>query len=80
MANECPKCQTNNPDTVKFCGECGILLEAQVVHTKTLETPTDELTRGSNFAGRHEIIKELGNDGMGRVYGSEYKKMQFFST
>jgi hypothetical protein len=20
MANECPKCQTDNPDTVKFCG------------------------------------------------------------
>ena len=23
MANTCPKCETKNPDTLKFCGECG---------------------------------------------------------
>lgn len=23
MAKECPKCRTNNPDNVKFCGDCG---------------------------------------------------------
>jgi len=25
---KCPKCDTNNPDTVKFCGECGTLLRS----------------------------------------------------
>ena len=40
----------------------------EVIHTKTLETPTEELTRGSVFAGRYEIIEELGKGGMGRVY------------
>jgi predicted ATPase/class 3 adenylate cyclase len=24
---ECPECQTENPDTQKFCGECGVKLE-----------------------------------------------------
>jgi len=68
VANECPKCQTNNPDTVKFCGECGTPLEVDVVHTKTLETSLEELTTGSIFAGRYKIIEELGKGGMGRVY------------
>jgi serine/threonine protein kinase/Tfp pilus assembly protein PilF len=70
MANKCPKCNTNNPDTVKYCGECGTELpsleDAQV--TKTLETPREELTTGSTFAGRYQIIEELGKGGMGRVY------------
>ena len=26
MAVKCTKCQTGNPDTQKFCGECGIQL------------------------------------------------------
>ncbi len=68
MPNECPKCQTNNPDTVKFCGECGTSLEAEVIHTKTMETPVEELTTGSTFASRYQIIEELGKGGMGRVY------------
>ena len=64
MANECPRCKTDNPDTVKFCGECGTPLEADVVHTKTLETPIEELTTGSTFAERYQIIEELRKSGM----------------
>lgn len=76
MTIECPKCQTNNPDTQSFCGDCGTPLEAGIVHTKTLETPKEELTRGSVFAGRYEIIEELGKGGMGRVYRVEDKKIK----
>jgi serine/threonine-protein kinase len=36
--------------------------------TKTLETPTEELTSGSTFAGCYQIIEELGRGGMGQVY------------
>jgi hypothetical protein len=41
MANKCPKCETENPDTLKFCGECGTQLPSLdgVEITETLETP-----------------------------------------
>jgi serine/threonine protein kinase/tetratricopeptide (TPR) repeat protein len=70
MTIECPKCQTKNPDTVKFCGECGTPLpqKEEVLPTKTIETSMEELTTGSIFAGRYKIIEELGKGGMGKVY------------
>jgi tetratricopeptide (TPR) repeat protein/tRNA A-37 threonylcarbamoyl transferase component Bud32 len=72
VATKCPKCHTDNPETVKFCGECGTSLipsaGPQVAKTLTLETPAVGLARGVLFAGRYEIIEELGAGGMGRVY------------
>jgi serine/threonine protein kinase/predicted Zn-dependent protease len=70
MSIKCPKCNTDNPDTVKFCGECGTQLPSseEIEVTETLETPKEELTTGSTFAGRYQIIEELGKGGMGRVY------------
>jgi serine/threonine protein kinase/Tfp pilus assembly protein PilF len=72
MGIKCPKCQSNNPDTQQYCGECGTHLvsleEIPASPTKTLEIPTEELTTGSTFAGRYQIIEELGKGGMGNVY------------
>jgi serine/threonine-protein kinase len=36
--------------------------------TKTLQTSVHELTTGSTFAGRYQVIEELGHGGMGKVY------------
>ncbi|MFC2141931.1 protein kinase [Acidobacteriota bacterium] len=69
---KCPKCQLDNPDDSKFCKECGTNItsveEARPSFTKTIETPKEELTTGSTFAGRYQIIEELGKGGMGKVY------------
>ncbi|MFB0565248.1 MAG: protein kinase [Candidatus Aminicenantaceae bacterium] len=69
---KCPKCNFENPADTKFCGECGASLspseEISLPQTETLQTPIKELTTGSTFAGRYQIIEELGKGGMGKVY------------
>jgi serine/threonine protein kinase/Tfp pilus assembly protein PilF len=77
VPNNCPKCHTDNPDTLKFCGECGtqLLSVGDAAVTKTMETSKEELTSGAIFAGRYQIIDELGKGGMGRVYRVLDKKL-----
>jgi serine/threonine protein kinase/Tfp pilus assembly protein PilF len=67
---KCPKCQAENSETQKFCGECGVSLTSSgdPSVTKTLETPSKGLDLGSTFAGRYQIVEELGKGGMGAVY------------
>ena len=72
MATHCPKCNSENSDTASFCADCGTQLIAsedqEVAFTKTLLTPVEDLTQRTLFAGRYEIIEELGKGGMGKVY------------
>jgi len=77
---KCPKCQFENPDDSKFCKECGTqVISSEKIspsHTKTLEIPKEEFTRGTTFAERYDFIEELGTGGIGNVYKVFDKKIK----
>ncbi|MDH4220029.1 MAG: protein kinase [Nitrospirota bacterium] len=70
MTIKCPQCQFENPDDTIYCGKCASPLKPseEIAVTETIETHKEELTTGSTFAGRYQIIEELGKGGMGKVY------------
>ncbi|MFB0564435.1 MAG: protein kinase [Candidatus Aminicenantaceae bacterium] len=78
MGIKCPKCHSDNTDIARFCSNCATPLPSskEIPVTETLETPTEELSRGTTFAERYEIIEELGKGGMGKVYRVEDKKIK----
>jgi serine/threonine protein kinase/tetratricopeptide (TPR) repeat protein len=72
---KCPKCDFDNPDNTSFCGNCAAPLQPERSNegaiqkeTETLQSPRQDLTTGSTFAGRYQVIEELGKGGMGKVY------------
>jgi serine/threonine protein kinase len=50
-------------------------LKDKISVTKTLETTPESLGKGELFAGRFELIEELGAGGMGKVYRAYDKKI-----
>lgn len=68
---KCLSCRYDNPDDTRFCGNCGwppLGTPAPETFFTRVYQPLMELQRGTTFAGRYEIIEELGKGGMGRVY------------
>jgi serine/threonine protein kinase/Tfp pilus assembly protein PilF len=67
---KCPKCHFENPSGTHFCGNCAspLLEDKRISFTETIQAPIKELTAGTTFARRYQIIEDLGKGGMGRVY------------
>ncbi|MDI6698069.1 MAG: protein kinase [Candidatus Saccharicenans sp.] len=75
---KCPQCGKDNTSDSRFCKTCAApLFRADMPSTgsKRSSEPTEtmavivtELQAGTTFAGRFEVIEELGKGGMGRVY------------
>jgi len=69
---KCPECNSENPADTHFCGNCGTKItpyeDITSAPTRTIQAEKKELTIGSIFAGRYQVIEELGKGGMGKVY------------
>jgi hypothetical protein len=58
VATKSPKCQTENPETSRFCADCGTLV---------ISYDLDRLT--ATLADRYRVERELGRGGTDGTYG-----------
>ena len=68
---KCSRCGFDSPPGTRYCGRCATPLTVEgglPASTETRISPIRELSSGSTFARRYQVIEELGKGGMGRVY------------
>jgi Tol biopolymer transport system component len=71
---KCSRCQSENPDTSRFCGNCAAPLGAEagdLGQTKTLGTIVQGIAIGSQVAEKYRIQDLIGGGGMGVVFKAE---------
>jgi len=73
---KCPKCDTDNPATSRFCGACGAELPGSseipsLSDTRAIRVEKHRLSSGDTFAGKYRILGSIGKGGMGVLYKAE---------
>lgn len=80
MAIKCPNCDTADTSDSPFWRKWATPLPSSkdfsVSQTESFQTPIQELTTDSPFAGRYQVIEELGKGGMGKVHRVLAKKLK----
>ncbi len=64
---KCPNCQAENQPDSRFCHVCATPLTEAAQAARVGHGTPFEIKRGEMFAGRYEIIEDLGSGGMGKV-------------
>jgi len=79
----CPKCHSPNPDEAHFCRNCGTQLQVSEkadISTVTLQPSIKELSRGTIFAGRYEVIEEVALKLLRSEIASDRETIKRFSN